>query len=205
MLYINTYFTYCTSCTSGHNALFLFWINRQACIPLFMWTFNWSGTWGTFLLTRMFRVPWSSLYLGSTSGSTERPRPTGSVWVSIMDSIVTVRKRSCGKVMFLHLSVILSTGGVCPSACWDTHPSWADTPPRQTPPGQTPPWADTPLGRHPPRADTPSADTPLSRRVLLRTVSHPTGMHSCFNSVFNGILKRLRTYFVISYRKKIKF
>ena len=45
----------------------------------------------------------------------------------------TVRKRSCGKVMFLHLSVILSTGGgVCPSACWDT------------PHGQTPPWADTP-------------------------------------------------------------
>ena len=27
-----------------------------------------------------------------------------------------------GKVMFLHLSFILFTGGVCPSACWDTHP-----------------------------------------------------------------------------------
>ena len=58
----------------------------------------------------------------------------------------TVRKRSCGKVMFLHLSVILSMGGVCPSTCWDTPPQ-ADTPwhtpPRQTPlPGQTPPLAD---------------------------------------------------------------
>ena len=27
--------------------------------------------------------------------------------------LVTVRKRSCGKVMFLHLSVILFTGGLC--------------------------------------------------------------------------------------------
>ena len=41
-------------------------------------------------------------------------------------------QRSCGKVMFLHLCVILFTGAVS-----------------ATPPGQTPPWADTiPLGRH---------------------------------------------------------
>ena len=59
-------------------------------------------------------------------------------------------QRSCGKVMFLHLSVILSTGGVCLSACWDT------TPPGQTPPptGQTPPLGRHPLlGRTPPPAD----------------------------------------------------
>ena len=54
-------------------------------------------------------------------------------------------QRSWGKVMFLHLSIILLTGRVCLSACWDTPPSWADTAPRQTPP-----WAHTPLGRHPP-------------------------------------------------------
>ena len=30
-------------------------------------------------------------------------------------------QRSWGKVMFLHVSVILFTGGVCPIACWDTH------------------------------------------------------------------------------------
>ena len=31
--------------------------------------------------------------------------------------------------MFLHLSVILFTGGgVCLSVCWDTHPLSADTP-----------------------------------------------------------------------------
>ena len=31
-------------------------------------------------------------------------------------------QRSCGKVMFSHVFVILFTGGVCSSACWDTHP-----------------------------------------------------------------------------------
>ena len=44
--------------------------------------------------------------------------------------------RSCGKVMFLHLSVILSTGGVYPSMHLGRHPP-----------------ADTPPGRHPPPAD----------------------------------------------------
>ena len=38
-------------------------------------------------------------------------------------SIITTRKRSCGKVQFLHLSVILLTGEVSASG---------------TPPGQTP-------------------------------------------------------------------
>ena len=45
----------------------------------------------------------------------------------------TVRKRSCGKAMFLHLSVSHSVhggGGVClPSACWDTHPRAGQTSP----------------------------------------------------------------------------
>ena len=54
--------------------------------------------------------------------------------------------RSCGKVMFLHLSVILFRG------VWQT-PPWADIPP-----GQTPSWADTSL-----------AD-PRRRRPLQRTV-----------------------------------
>ena len=92
--------------------------------------------------------------------------------------IITVRKRSCGKVMFLHLSVSHSVhggvGGVCLSACWDT-PPWVDTPVGQTPPlggvclsacWDTPPWLDTPAGQTPPPrwADTPPpprwADTP---------------------------------------------
>ena len=52
------------------------------------------------------------------------------------------------KVIFLHLSDILFTGGVCLSACWDTTPPPEQTPP---PPEQTPPGAD------PPRADPPGS------------------------------------------------
>ena len=84
------------------------------------------------------------------------------------------------KVRFLLLSVILSTvgGGVCLSACWDTHPPpgrhplgrqlpgrhpLADTPLEQTPSRrQTPPVADTPLAADtPPQVDIPWANTPL--------------------------------------------
>ena len=79
-------------------------------------------------------------------------------------------------VMFLHLSVILSTGGgLC---VW------------QTPPGQTPPLADTPLADIP-LADTHLGQTPtLSRAPLLPETAtaadgtHPTGMHSCCEIVF---------------------
>ena len=76
--------------------------------------------------------------------------------------------------MFLHLSVILSMGGgVCPSACWDTH---RQTPPGQTPPGQTPP-GQIPPGRHatpgltPPMGRHPPAQCMLGYTwLLLRTV-----------------------------------
>ena len=76
--------------------------------------------------------------------------------------LITVRKRSCGKVMFLHLSVSHSVhkGGVCLSACWDTHTSPGRHPPARHPPGQTPS-----LDRHP----TGQTHTP-SRRPLQWTV-----------------------------------
>ena len=83
-------------------------------------------------------------------------------------------QRSWVKVMFLQVSVILSTGeeGVCLSACWDASPPRADTPRSRhhpldqaplrsrhpsgadthTPP---PPRPGTPLGADTPRADTP--------------------------------------------------
>ena len=70
------------------------------------------------------------------------------------------------KVMFLHLSVILFTGGggVWLSACWNTHPPGsrhlprADIPWEQTPLEQTPlPGAGTPLLG----ADTPVKTPPL--------------------------------------------
>ena len=75
-------------------------------------------------------------------------------------SFITGRNEVVAKVIFLHLSVILFTGGGCLP-----HPPWgADTPrSRHTPP----PRADNPLppSRHPPGADAPSpgADTPQSR------------------------------------------
>ena len=65
-------------------------------------------------------------------------------------------QRSCGKVMFSQVSVILFTGGV-----------YAQHALRQTPPspGRHPqadtPWEDTPPGRHsPPRTDTFPGQTP---------------------------------------------
>ena len=100
--------------------------------------------------------------------------------------------------MFLQVSVILSTRGVCLSACWDTTPPGADTPQSRHPPG-----ADTPLEQTPPRADTspqeqtpPLEQTPLGADPPEQTPLPPrkqtlaygqraagthatTGMHSC--------------------------
>ena len=73
-------------------------------------------------------------------------KPIIALFSPCKSSIITVRKRSCGKVMFLHLSVSHSVHRrVCLSACWDT-----PTLGRHHPLGR-----HLPLGRHPPRADTP--------------------------------------------------
>ena len=60
----------------------------------------------------------------------------------IQSSVSTSRKRSCGKVMFLHLSVILFTGGEGVSVCSVWCHFLSD---RDPPPGQRPPWTETPL------------------------------------------------------------
>ena len=104
--------------------------------------------------------------------------------VKLSPSNIYRPQRSCGKVMFLHLSVSHSVhrGSVYPSMhCSDT-PSWADISQHalgQTPPpGQTYPsmhWGRHPLlGRHIPActgADTLRGQTPPPpwRRLLLRT------------------------------------
>ena len=64
---------------------------------------------------------------------------------------------SWGKVMFLHMSVILFTGGVCLSACWDT------------PPGPDP------LGS----AQAPPIAVHAGTYGQQAGGTHPTGMHSC--------------------------
>ena len=117
---------------------------------------------------------------------------------------ITGRKEVVAKVLFLHLSVILFTGGVCLSACWDTPreqtPPGADTPQsRQPPQSRHPPGADTPRSRHPPGADTPprsrhppeqtppgSRHPPPPRKQtpaygLQAAGTHPTGMHYCLD------------------------
>ena len=108
------------------------------------------------------------------------------------------------KVIFLHLSVILFTGGFCLNACWDTNPpgQGRPPPPEQTPPPpprsrhhhsrrtrQTPPGAYPPRTRqttHPPRSGRPpldQADPPPGKQTpaygLRAAGTHPTLMHSC--------------------------
>ena len=133
-------------------------------------------------------------------------------YVYIIMSLVILRtykatyyrpQRSCGKVMFSRVSVILFTGTVCIPAC-----TGADTPHPADPPGQTYPsmhWCRPPPGRcrHPLWADTPWQTPPDShcsrwyasywnafllppanevhagRYTQQAYGTHPTGMHSC--------------------------
>ena len=76
---------------------------------------------------------------------------------------ITARKRSCGKVMFLHLSVILLTGGGGSVYLW----VWGGLP--LVPGG-------LPLGRG---GYTPRADTSPVEMTIEAGGTHPTGMHSC--------------------------
>ena len=84
-------------------------------------------------------------------------------------NLITVRNE-VAKVMFLHLSVILSMGGGClPQWRGDTTSPREQTPLRSRPPPRsrhTPPEADTPWSRHPLGADT----LPPPRRLPLWTV-----------------------------------
>ena len=84
------------------------------------------------------------------------------------------------KVMFLHVSVILSTGGGLPQCMLGYHPPEQTPPPR---PGTHPLRADTPWTRHPPPsgADTSPPGAVHARRYGQRVGGmHPTGMQSCF-------------------------
>ena len=82
--------------------------------------------------------------------------------------------------MFLHLSVILFTGGWV-STCWDTPPGQiapkADTPlDRQT---DTHTRADTSLGRHPPGRHPPRQTPPFGYyRIWTKSGQYATGMHT---------------------------
>ena len=95
--------------------------------------------------------------------------------------IFTGRNEVVAKVMFLLVSVNLSTGegGVCLSACWDATPG-ADTLQEQTSPGADTPWSRHPLEQTPPRADTPQSrhppkQTPLGSRHQPPRADTPPG------------------------------
>ena len=89
--------------------------------------------------------------------------------------IITGRNEVVAKVIFLHLSVILFTGGVSASVHARIPPPTEQTPPGADPPGADTPQEQTPLEqtpprsrhpprtRHPSRADTPQADTPQTK------------------------------------------
>ena len=91
-------------------------------------------------------------------------------------TIITGRNEVVAKVIFLHLFVILFTGGICLSACWD--PPQEQTPPReQIPPRSRPPRADT----TPPEQADPRPGKQTPAYGLRAAGTHPTGMHSCLN------------------------
>ena len=105
-------------------------------------------------------------------------------------------QRSWGKVMFLHVSVILFRGGLAHCMLGYTHPPREQEPPHtrhpleQAPQEQTPPEADTPRSRHPPGADTPQEQTSGTRHPPSAVHAgrygqqaggmHATGMQSSF-------------------------
>ena len=77
------------------------------------------------------------------------------------------------KVMFLHVSVILSTGECLPQ-CMLGSPLRSRHPPRSRPPAeQTPPRADTP------REQTPPCAVHAGRYSQQEGGMYPTGMQSC--------------------------
>ena len=89
--------------------------------------------------------------------------------------------------MFLHLSVSHSVhrGGVCLSACWDTHPPRADTPREQS----CPPRADTTQEHTPPGSTPPPRAVHAGRYGQQAGGTHPTGMHTCTTFVYSVQMK----------------
>ena len=80
-------------------------------------------------------------------------------------------QRSWGKVMFLQASVILLTGGVCLSACWDSFPGPGTPPTRSR--------HNTPRSRHPPHPRTRNPP-PRSRPPSQGQAPQPPGSRACW-------------------------
>ena len=144
-------------------------------------------------------------------------------------TFITSRNEVVAKVIFLHLFVILFTGGGLPQCMLGYHPPeqthippspWSRPPGSRHLPRSRHPPEQTPLPRsrhHPPRADTspeqtpPGADTPPDKTPaygLRAAGTHPTGMHFCcqcyrgkFLKVCNLILNYLKYQTVANLEK----
>ena len=125
------------------------------------------------------KTVWKWKKIGS-SGAARPWRPLGSA-----NECSYRLQRSCGKVMFLHLPVILFTGWGCLPQCMLGYtPPW--------PWAATPPWADTPWKHIPAWKHTP----PPPKHTPPPTVTAAdwtTGMHSCF--ILHLILFQTSTFF----------
>ena len=92
--------------------------------------------------------------------------------------LITAHQWSCRKVMFLHLSIILFTGGRGLYSRWN--------PPGQRPlPGQRPPpWTeDSPLDRAPPRTEIPWMET--YPPGLISSSGHRSGRYASYWNVWS--------------------
>ena len=102
-------------------------------------------------------------------------------------NVITGRNEVVAKVIFLHLSVILFTGGGVLSQCMLGY-----HPPEQTPPGADPPWDQTPLGADtpPPREQThpPGSRHPRSRHPPRETDSSIRSTNGRYASYWNAFL-----------------
>ena len=77
--------------------------------------------------------------------------------VSTISYLLPPANEVWGKVIFLHLFVILFTGGVCHSACWNTTPLSRRPPTKETPLPRRPPYQGNPPGQgDPPWQGDPS-------------------------------------------------
>ena len=87
--------------------------------------------------------------------------------LSTMEFVITGRNEVVAKVIFLHLSVILFTGG----RVWGRHPR-PPLPRSRHPPGAEPPGADTQWVRHPPPPGSRLQHTVNERplRILLECI-----------------------------------
>ena len=85
-------------------------------------------------------------------------------------------QRSCGKVMFLHVSVTLFTGGSLSGNPPRQRSPWTETPWTETPATETPqtepPWTDTPSDIDPPDRDPPGQRPPNRTVTSGRYASH---------------------------------